>query len=131
MVAIPEKYLDLLVRPVLVSLATVMPDGSPQVTPVWADFDGTYIRINTAAGRQKHKNMAERPQVTVMALDPENSGRYMEVRGQVVRISDEGGDGHIDILAHKYLGVETYPYRNAADTRLICYVEPQKVLAQG
>ena len=131
MVAIPEKYLDLLVRPVLVSLATIMPDGTPQVTPVWADFDGTYIRINTAAGRQKHKNMAERPQVTVMALDPENSSRYMEVRGQVVRISDEGGDAHIDTLAHKYLGVEVYPWRNATDTRLICYVEPQKVLAQG
>ena len=131
MAGIPEKYQDLLVRPVLVSLATIMPDGSPQVTPVWADYDGTYIRINTAAGRQKHKNMAERPQVTVMALDPENSSRYMEVRGTVVRISEEGGDAHIDTLAKKYLGVETYPWRNPADTRVICYVEAQKVLAQG
>ena len=131
MAGIPEQYQDLLVRPVLVSLATIMPDGSPQVTPVWADYDGTYIRINTAAGRQKHKNMAERPQVTIMALDPENSSRYMEVRGTVARISEEGGDAHIDTLAKKYLGVETYPWRNPADTRVICYVEAQKVLAQG
>ena len=131
MSGIPEKYQDLLVRPVLVSLATIMPDGSPQVTPVWADYDGTHIRINTAAGRQKHKNMAERPQVTVMALDPENSSRYVEVRGAVVRISEEGGDAHIDTLAKKYLGVDVYPWRNPADTRLICYVEAQNVLGQG
>lgn len=131
MVSIPEQYRDLLVRPVLVSLATIMPDGSPQVTPVWADYDGTCLRINTAAGRRKHQNMEERPRVTIMALDPENSSRYLEVRGEVVRISAEGGDAHIDALAHKYLGVEVYPWRNNVDTRVICYVEPRKVLAQG
>ncbi len=131
MAAIPERYLDLLTRPILVSLATIMPDGTPQVTPVWADYDGTYIRINTAAGRRKHKNMVERPRVTIMALDPNNSSRYLEVRGEVVRISPEGGDAHIDALAKKYLGVEVYPWRNNVDTRIICYVEPKKVLAQG
>ncbi len=131
MVVIPEQYRDLLTRPVLVSLATVMPDGQPQVTPVWADYDGTHIRVNTAAGRQKHKNMEARPQVTVMALDPENSQRYLEARGMVTRISAEGGDAHIDSLAHKYIGVDTYPYRNPAETRVICYIEPEKVLAQG
>lgn len=131
MVAIPEQYSDLLVRPVLVSLATVMPDGQPQVTPVWIDYDGTYLRVNTAAGRQKATNMEARPKVTIMALDPENSGRYLEVRGTVVKISPEGGDAHIDALAHKYLGVDIYPWRNNVDTRVICYIEPQKVLAQG
>jgi PPOX class probable F420-dependent enzyme len=131
MVAIPAQYRDLLVRPVLVSLATVMPDGQPQVTPVWIDYDGTYLRVNTAAGRQKATNMEARPKVTIMALDPENTGRYLEVRGTVVKISPEGGDAHIDALAHKYLGVETYPWRNSVDTRVICYIEPQKVLAQG
>ena len=131
MATIPEQYLDLFERPVLVSLATVMPDGQPQVTPVWGDFDGAQIRINTAAGRQKHKNMAERPQVTVMLLDPENSQRYIEVRGEATTISPEGADAHIDALAKKYIGADTYPFRNPAETRLICYIEPQKVTAQG
>ena len=125
MVSIPTEYRDLLVRPVLVSFATVMPDGQPQVTPVWIDYDGTYLRVNTAAGRQKHRNMEARPQVTILAIDPDNSGRYLEVRGTVVRIDPEGGDAHIDALARKYLGVEVYPWRNDA------YIEPQKVLAQG
>jgi PPOX class probable F420-dependent enzyme len=131
MVVIPAEYRDLLVRPILVSLATVMPDGQPQVTPVWVDYDGTYLRVNTAAGRQKHRNIEARPQVTILALDPEDTGRYLEVRGRVVKISANGGDAHIDALAHKYLGVEVYPWRNNVDTRLICYIEPQKVLAQG
>lgn len=131
MAAIPDQYRDLFERPILLSLATVMPDGQPQVTPVWGDFDGTNIRINTAAGRQKHKNMAERPQVTVMLLDPENPQRYIEVRGTVASISPEGGDAHIDTLAKKYLGVESYPYRNPAETRLVCAIAPVKVAAQG
>ncbi|HEY8600110.1 MAG TPA: PPOX class F420-dependent oxidoreductase [Thermomicrobiales bacterium] len=131
MVAIPEKYHDLLTRPVLLSLATLMPDGQPQVTPVWGDFDGTFVRVNTAAGRQKHKNMEERPQVTVMLLDPENPQRYIEVRGKVTTISAEGGDAHIDALAKKYLGTDKYPYANPADTRVICYIEPERVIGQG
>lgn len=131
MATIPAQYNDLFERPVLLSLATLMSDGQPQVTPVWGDFDGTHIRINTAAGRQKHKNMAERPQVTVMLLDPENSQRYIEVRGEVTTISAEGGDAHIDALAKKYIGADIYPYRNPAETRVICYLEPQKVTAQG
>lgn len=131
MAAIPDQYHDLFERPVLLSLATVMPDGQPQVTPVWGDFDGTNIRVNTAAGRQKHKNMAERPQVTVMLLDPENSQRYIEVRGTIASITAEGGDDHIDALAKKYLGAERYPFRNPAETRLVCAIAPERVTAQG
>jgi len=131
MVAIPDKYHDLLTRPVLFSLATVMPDGQPQVTPVWGDFDGTYLRINTAAGRQKHRNMEERPQVTVMLLDPENTGRFVEVRGKIAKINAEGGNDHIDALAKKYVGVDKYPYANPAETRVICYIEPERVVGQG
>jgi PPOX class probable F420-dependent enzyme len=131
MATIPAQYHDLFERPILLSLATLMPDGQPQVTPVWGDFDGTHIRINTAAGRQKHKNMAERPRVTVMLFDPENTERYIEVRGEVTRISPEGGDAHIDALAKKYTGADSYANRNPAETRVICYLEPQKVTAQG
>lgn len=131
MAEIPEAYTDLLGGPVTVSLATVLPSGQPQVTPVWCDWDGQYVRVNTAKGRQKHKDMEARPQVTVMALDPKNAGRYIEVRGTVSRITEEGADAHIDKLAHDYLGVDKYPYRNPAETRIMCYIEPTKVLAQG
>jgi PPOX class probable F420-dependent enzyme len=108
-----------------------MPDGQPQVTPVWGDFDGTSLRVNTAAGRQKHKNMEERPQVTVMLLDPENPQRYLEVRGKIAKITAEGGDAHIDALAKKYIGAESYPFRNPAETRVICSIEPERVIGQG
>lgn len=128
---IPEGYRDLLDKPVTVGLATILPDGQPQVTPVWCDFDGVYIRVNTAAGRQKYRDMIARPQVTVLAIDPENPYRYLEIRGRVARYTEEGADEVIDKLAHDYLGVETYPYRNPAEKRVTFYIEPQRVLAQG
>ncbi len=130
MVPIPDQYRDLLQAPVTVSLATVLPSGQPQVTPVWCDMEDGYIRINTAAGRQKHKDMVERPRVTLMALDPTNPYRYLEVRGRVARITEEGGDAHIDKLAKDYMGVERYPDHDPTSTRVICYIEPEKVLGQ-
>jgi hypothetical protein len=75
--------------------------------------------------------MEERPQVTAMLLDPENSQRYIEVRGKVTKISAEGGDAHIDALAKKYIGADKYPYANPAETRVICYIEPERVVGQG
>jgi PPOX class probable F420-dependent enzyme len=132
MATVPKEYRDLLdERPVLVSLATVQPDGQPQVTPVWIDMEGDLLRVNTAKGRQKHVNMDERRMVTVLALDPDNAFRYVEVRGMVTRITDEGGDAHIDRLAKKYLGADSYPYRNPAETRLVIYIEPTRVFASG
>ncbi len=131
MATIPEEYRDLLRAPVCVSLATVLPSGQPQVTPVWCDLEDGYIRVNTANGRQKYKDMIARPQVTVMGLDPANPYRYIEVRGRLARTSEEGADEHIDKLAKDYLGVDSYPYHNPAETRVICYIEPSKVHAQG
>lgn len=131
MVDVPEQYRDLLGAPVTVSLATILPSGQPQVTPVWCDFDGTYVRVNTAQGRQKHKDMVARPQVTVLGLDPKNSQRYIEVRGTVARIEEEGADAHIDKLAKDYMGVDVYPYHTDTETRVICYIEPTRVISQG
>ncbi len=131
MAEIPATFQDLFDRPVIVSLATILPDGSPQVTPVWCDTADGLIRVNTAKGRQKHHDMVARPHVTVMALDPENGGRYIEVRGTVTTISEEGADAHIDKLAKDYIGVDEYPYRNPAETRIICYIQPTKVYTQG
>lgn len=131
MAEIPAAYRDLLGAPITVGLATVLPSGQPQVTPVWCDLDGDVIRVNTAKGRQKHKDMLADPRVTVLALDTANPQRYIEVRGIVTRIEEEGADAHIDKLAKDYIGADTYPYRRPDEQRIICYIEPQRVVAQG
>jgi PPOX class probable F420-dependent enzyme len=131
MAKIPNEYRDLLDGPILVSLATIQPDGQPQVHPVWADFDGEYVRLNTGKGRRKHLNMEERPQVTVLAIDPENPFRWIEIRGTVRNVSTEGADAHIDKLAKDYLGVDVYPNHTPDEERIICYLEPERVIASG
>ncbi len=131
MTTVPGSYRDLLDRPILISLATVQPDGQPQVTPVWADYVDGHVRINTAAGRQKHTNLIERPQVTVLVVDPDNGQRYIEIRGRVAEATEEGADDDIDTLAKKYLGVDSYPFRNPAETRVTFLIEPVHVSAQG
>ena len=131
MATVPQEYRDLLdERPVLVSLATVQPDGQPQVTPIWIDMEGDLLRINTVKGRQKYVNMDERPMVTVLAIDPDNAFRYIEVRGRVTKITEEGGNAHIDTLAKKYTGAD-YAWHNDTDTRVVVYVEPTRVFAAG
>lgn len=128
---IPEAYSDLLERPITVSLATLLPSGQPQVTPVWVDYDGTDIIVNTVKNRRKFKDMQANPRVTVLAVDPENPYRYMEVRGRVVRMSEQGADENIDKLAKKYLGVDQYPFRAPGEQRVMCTIEPEHVEAQG
>lgn len=131
MSSIPESHRDLLERPIIASLATVQPDGQPQVTPVWADIHNGCVRINTAAGRQKHKNLLDRRQATVMVVDPENDQRYIEVRGEVADVSEQTGDAVIDKLANDYLGTETYPYRTATEQRVTFLIRPTRVLVGG
>jgi PPOX class probable F420-dependent enzyme len=104
---IPETFQDLLQKKAFAHLATVMADGSPQVTPVWCDFDGTHIRINSAKGRVKDKNMRRRPQVALAIQDPDNPYRYLAVRGRVEEITEAEADAHIDALSKKYLGKDT------------------------
>ena len=86
--AIPEKYRDLFQKRAFASLGTLMPDGSPQVTPVWCDFDGEYVIFNSAKGRQKDRNVRRDPRVALAIMDPENPYRYLEIRGHVVEITD-------------------------------------------
>jgi PPOX class probable F420-dependent enzyme len=120
-----DKYLDLFEKPTFAHLATLMPDGRPQVTPVWCDFDGTHIRINTAKGRQKDRNMRRDPRVSLSLMDPDNPYRYIEIRGRVAEITEDGADAHIDSLAKKYLGVDTYPYRGPNEVRVMYKIEPE------
>lgn len=128
---IAQQYLELFQKKAFAHLATLMPDGRPQVTPVWCDFDGNYVRINSAKGRVKDRNMRRDPRVTLTIQDPDNPYRYLEVRGRVVEITEDGADAHIDSLAKKYLGVDTYPYRQPGEDRVIYKIEPQRTSAMG
>jgi PPOX class probable F420-dependent enzyme len=128
---IPAEYAALLNQPIVVSLATVMPDGQPQVNPVWCSYDGTHVLINSAAGRVKDRNMKDRPQATVLCMDPQNPFKWVEVRGKVVEITTEGADDHIDDLAELYLGQRPYPFRQADEVRVIYKIEPTRVVSFG
>ena len=132
MVAIPSAYLDLLEqKKTFAHLATLMPDGSPQVTPVWFDYKGGRIRVNSAKGRTKSRNMKEGSRVALAIMDPDNPYRYIQVRGQVSRVTEEGASAHIDSLAKKYLGQEKYPYARPGEIRIIFEIEPTSAHAMG
>lgn len=128
---IPENFRDLLQKKAFASLATVMPDGSPQVTPVWFDFDGTHFRINSARGRVKDRNMRRTPKVALAIVDPDNPYRHLAVRGRVLEVTEQGADAHIDALAKKYLGKDRYPYRLSGEVRVIYRILPERVVAMG
>lgn len=132
---IPESHKDLFERPVIVSLATVLPDGQPQVTPVWIDYDGEYLRVNSAAGRQKDKNMRRNSKVTIMALDPDNGYRWLEVRGEVVEIDESAGLEHINSLSAKYRNQPDYyasmPQLRGKEQRVMYKIRPVKVTKGG
>lgn len=129
--SIPDKYLDLFSKRAFASLATLMPDSSPQVTPVWVDLEGDFVIVNTARGRQKDKNMRRDPRVAMAIIDPENPYRYLEIRGRVAEITEEGADAHIDKMAKKYLGADKYPYRQPSETRVIFKIQPERVNTMG
>jgi PPOX class probable F420-dependent enzyme len=129
--SIPDKYRDLFTKRAFASLATLMPDGSPQVTPVWVDLEGDLVLVNTARGRQKDKNMRRDPRVAMAIIDPENPYRYLEIRGRVAEITEENADAHIDKMAKKYLGADKYPYRQPSETRVIFKVQPERVNTMG
>jgi PPOX class probable F420-dependent enzyme len=129
---IPENYLDLLTtKKALASIATLMPDGSPQVTPVWFDYTNGKIRINTARGRVKARNMKVGAKVALAIIDPENPFRYVGIRGPVISESETGADAHIDSLAKKYLGVDKYPFRQPGEVRVTYVIEPASVYTMG
>lgn len=129
---IPEKYLDLFTgKKALASIATVMPDGSPQVTPVWFDYTNGKIRINTARGRVKARNMKVGAKVALAIIDPDNPYRYVGIRGPVVAETETNADAHIDSLAKKYLGQDKYPFRQPGEMRVTYEIEPASVHVNG
>jgi PPOX class probable F420-dependent enzyme len=132
MAAIPEQYLDLVQqKKAFANLATVMADGSPQVTPVWFDYQDGHIRVNTAKGRVKARNMQEGARVALAIMDPENPYRYVQVRGRVKRIAEQHAGAHIDSLAHKYLGKDKYPWSRPGEVRVMYEIEPISASGMG
>ena len=124
-----DDQIALLESPVLAHIATVMEDGSPQVTPVWIDTDGEAIVFNTAKGRVKHRNLVRDPRIAISVSDRQNDYRTVVVRGRAEFI-DEGADAHIDKLAKKYLGKDEYPFRTSEETRVIVRVVPESVITR-
>jgi PPOX class probable F420-dependent enzyme len=129
--AIPEKYLDLTEKKALAQLATLMPDGSPHVAPVWFEYDGKNILINTAKGRVKDKNMRRDPRVGIDIIDPDNPFRHLSIRGKVVEITEKGADELIDKLSKKYIGQDKYPYRGPGEVRVTYKIEPVHTHSMG
>ena len=127
MATIPASHADILSKKAFAHLATLNDDGSPQVTPVWVDYDGSNVVVNTARGRIKTKNLERQPRVALSIADPENPYRYLGIQGRVVEMTENGGDAHIDKMAKKYLGKDSYPYRTAGEVRIIVTIAPDKV----
>lgn len=128
---IPEKFMDLFQKKAFAQFATLMPDGSPHVAPVWVDYDGGYIVVNTAKGRVKDRNVRRDPRVGLDLIDPDNPYRHLSIRGRVAQITEQGADAHIDKMAKKYLGQDRYPYRAPGEVRVLYKIEPQHVHTMG
>lgn len=138
-VTIPDTHVDLLVGPVHGVLTTLMPDGQPQSSIVWADYDGEHVLINTTLERQKGRNMQADPRVTLLVVDPANGTRFVEVRGRVVALTEENAIAHADKLTKVYSDNrqqhfygDIYPVeQQAKETRVIAKLEPVKITLDG
>jgi hypothetical protein len=129
--SIPASHRDLLEKKALAYLACHLADGSILVNPVWCLAEGGAVLINSAQGRLKDRAMRRNAQVTLCIGDPDNPYRYLEVRGRVQEITERDADAMIDRLARKYMGVDTYPHRNASEVRITYRIQPDKVVAHG
>jgi len=123
--SIPEGYVDLLESNALAHIATIGPDGEPQNNPVWFDWDGEQVKFSQTKTRQKYKNVGREPRLALSIVDPENPYRYLEIRGEVVRVEEDPNNDFINAMAKKYLGVDEYPYHQPGDERIVLYIEPE------
>jgi PPOX class probable F420-dependent enzyme len=125
-----DKAKALIARPVLATLVTLDAAGTPQATPLWIETDGDDLLVNTAKGRVKANNMERDPRVALTVLDPEDPYNVVALSGRVTEMTNEGADAHIDRLAHKYLGVDTYPNRREGEVRLTVRIRVDHVAMQ-
>jgi len=126
-VELPEGLLELLEQPSICYIATLMPDGSPQLTQTWVDTDGKHILINSVQGHQKVRNIERDARVAVTITDPARTSRYFQVRGRVLDVTAHGAEAHIEKLAQRYLG-GPYPWFGGRDqVRLLLTIEAERV----
>lgn len=137
MTTIPRSHLDLVECPPVAALSTVMPDGQPQTSVVWCDFDGTCVRVNTMRGFRKERNMRRNPRVTLLCFDPAQPLRYLEIRGTVIDISEQNALQHLDDLSSKYAGRpvryfgDMVPAQFAeTEVPVLCHILPAGVVAR-
>ena len=128
---IPSNFRDLFEKKAFGQFGTIMNDGTPQVTPVWVDYDGTFVRVNSAVGRVKDKNVRRNPNVAITLQDPDNPYRYLSIKGKVEEITTDGADAHIDALAKKYLGKDKYPGRRPNEQRVMYKIRPERASTMG
>jgi PPOX class probable F420-dependent enzyme len=126
-----EKNADLLDSTALAHVATVGPNGEPQVNPVWFGWDGSHLRFSQTTTRQKYKNVQRDPRVALSIVDPENPYRYLEIRGKVVAVEPDPERAFIDSMAKKYLGQDRYPWHRPGDERIVIVVEPERTTSMG
>lgn len=117
-------------KKVLAHIATIGPEGEPQVTPVWVTLDGDDLIINTALGRAKARNIATDPRVAVSMTDPDNPYVVIALRGTVVEFTTHGADDVIDALAKKYLGLDSYPMRREGEVRITARIRTDRIAQQ-
>lgn len=131
--AIPPQYRDLVDCPPVAALTTLMPDGRPQTTVVWCDFDGECVRVNTMRGFRKEQNMRADPRVALLCYNPREPLRYLEIRGEVIEMTEDGAPAHLDALSEKYTGAS--PYFGSCvpvelmdtETPVLCRIRPARV----
>jgi len=131
MTDIPASHADLLDKPVFWHIATNGPNDELQSSPVWGGWDGEHFMFSLTKGRQKYENLVKNPTVAVSGIDPENSYRYMEIRGTIVRIDDDSSNAFIDSMAKKYMGVDGYPFHQEGDHRVVMVVQPMHTTQMG
>jgi len=129
--SIPPTHAMLLDRPIVASLATVLPSGQPQVQPVWCAYDGRDVLVNTEKGRVKYRNLHERRRVTLLLINPDDVYHWLEIRGRVVEETESGAREQLDQLAKRYIGADKYPWHQPGDVRVLFRIAPDHVVAYG
>jgi PPOX class probable F420-dependent enzyme len=125
MPTIPQDREDILTKRAFAHVATIGPNGEPQSTPVWIDWDGQYVKFSQTTARQKYRNLKRDPRIALSVHDPDEPYRYVEVRGKIVQIEEDKDNAFINKLAKKYIGQDVYPWGQPGEERLVLYVEPQ------
>lgn len=127
----PSEHKDILDKRSFAHIATIGPNGEPQSSPVWIDFDGQFLKFSNLKSRQKYKNLRRDPRVAVSIIDPDDAYRYIEVRGTVDHFEDDEDNAFINSMAKKYIDKDVYPWHKDGDERVVIYIDPDSNSSMG